>query len=61
MLYRGFCRPCWQQSENQGKRKERRVFGLYQRTKNAVEHVRNCDTNYNCDAWTGHEKAWKED
>ena len=47
LSYSGFCRPSESQSENQIKGKERQVFRPSQRTKKAVKHENDCDTNSN--------------
>ena len=55
----GFCRLSGPQIENQRKRKERRELGHCQRTKKAVEHKGDGDTNCNWRAWNGPQRFGK--
>ena len=59
MPYSGLYLPSGPQSENQKKRNERQVLGVFQRTKKVLEH--DCDgaTNYNWHTWNGLEKLGK--
>ena len=55
----GFCDLCGQLRENQRKQNERQVPGSHQRTKKAVEHVSNSETNCNWCARNGPDRLGK--
>ena len=52
--------PSQRTTENQRKRKERQVFRRCQRSKKAVEHEGDSDTNYNWRTWNGSQRFDKE-
>ena len=55
----GPCRPSGKQMETQRKRKERQVLGACQKTKKALEHEGNRDTNCNWRTWNGLQRLGK--
>ena len=60
MLCSGCRRPSRPHSENQRKRKEKKVLGPYQRTKIAMEHESDGDANCKWRTWNSSEKLGKE-
>ena len=61
MSSREFCHSSKLQSESKSKQKDKQILGPFQRTKKAIEHEADSNTNCSWCAWNGHQRLEKKD